>query len=146
MPLGSLASIEYMTASMRRPRLGTLRASGRTWDNSGVTEDVATGSAAGPAAGYLLSLGLRSAGETFQVHQGRFVGRPSRIEVCSDATSLRVGERLCTTPTPSEKLTEPWTSSLSANGGFRDGGIPCIPCPTGVGTKVSSGPPGRVRR
>jgi trans-2,3-dihydro-3-hydroxyanthranilate isomerase len=54
---------------------------GRTWDNRGVTEDVATGSAAGPAAAYLVSHGLRSATEPFQVQQGRFVGRPSRIDV-----------------------------------------------------------------
>jgi PhzF family phenazine biosynthesis protein len=54
---------------------------GRTWDNRGVTEDVATGSAAGPAAAYLVRHGLRPADESFHVHQGRFVGRPSRIDV-----------------------------------------------------------------
>ncbi len=54
---------------------------GRTWDNRGVTEDVATGSAAGPVAAYLVSHGVRSSTEPFQVHQGRFVGRPSRIDV-----------------------------------------------------------------
>jgi PhzF family phenazine biosynthesis protein len=57
------------------------RPEGRTWDNRGVTEDVATGSAAGPAAAYLVSHGIRSADEPFDVHQGRFVGRPSRIHV-----------------------------------------------------------------
>jgi PhzF family phenazine biosynthesis protein len=57
------------------------RPEGRTWDNRGVTEDVATGSAAGPTAAYLVSHGLRAAGEPFHVHQGRFVGRPSRIDV-----------------------------------------------------------------
>jgi trans-2,3-dihydro-3-hydroxyanthranilate isomerase len=57
------------------------RPEGRTWDNRGVTEDVATGSAAGPVAGYLTSLGLRPAGRPFHVHQGRFVGRPSRMNV-----------------------------------------------------------------
>jgi trans-2,3-dihydro-3-hydroxyanthranilate isomerase len=57
------------------------RPEGRTWDNSGATEDVATGSAAGPTAAYLVSHGLRSANEPFHVHQGRFVGRPSRIDV-----------------------------------------------------------------
>ena len=57
------------------------RPEGRTWDNRGVTEDIATGSAAGPAAAYLVSHGLRSADEPFHVHQGRFVGRPSRIDV-----------------------------------------------------------------
>ena len=57
------------------------RPEGRTWDNRGVTEDVATGSAAGPTAAYLVSHGLRSADEPFHVHQGRFVGRPSRMDV-----------------------------------------------------------------
>jgi len=46
-----------------------------------VTEDVATGSAAGPTAAYLISHSYRPANEPLQVHQGRFVGRPSRIAV-----------------------------------------------------------------
>ena len=33
---------------------------GRTWDNAGRVEDVATGSAAGPAAAYLIHLGIPS--------------------------------------------------------------------------------------
>jgi trans-2,3-dihydro-3-hydroxyanthranilate isomerase len=41
----------------------------------------ATGSAAGPAAGYLLHHGIRPAGEPIMVYQGRFTGRPSTIEV-----------------------------------------------------------------
>lgn len=58
------------------------RPEGRTWDNAGRVEDVATGSAAGPAAGYLLHHGFRPAGEPVLIHQGRFTGRPSIIEVC----------------------------------------------------------------
>ena len=60
------------------------RPEGRTWDNAGRVEDVATGSAAGPAAGYLLHHGVRPAGEPLLVHQGRFTGRPSTIEVRPD--------------------------------------------------------------
>jgi PhzF family phenazine biosynthesis protein len=68
------------------------RPEGRTWDNRGVTEDVATGSAAGPAAAYLVSHGLRPADKPFHVHQGRFVGRPSRIDVRQTADgSIWVG-------------------------------------------------------
>jgi PhzF family phenazine biosynthesis protein len=65
---------------------------GRTWDNRGVTEDVATGSAAGPTAAYLINHEQRPANEPFHVHQGRFVGRPSRIGVrrTSDG-SIHVG-------------------------------------------------------
>ena len=54
---------------------------GRTWDNAGRVEDVATGSAAGPAAGYLLHHGVRPADEPILIHQGQFTGRPSTIEV-----------------------------------------------------------------
>ena len=54
---------------------------GRTWDNAGRIEDVATGSAAGPAAGYLLHHGVRPRGEPLLIHQGQFTGRPSTIEV-----------------------------------------------------------------
>jgi trans-2,3-dihydro-3-hydroxyanthranilate isomerase len=57
------------------------RPEGRTWDNSGRLEDVATGSAAGPAAGYLLHHGVRLAGEPMLIHQGQYAGRPSTIEV-----------------------------------------------------------------
>jgi trans-2,3-dihydro-3-hydroxyanthranilate isomerase len=57
------------------------RPEGRTWDNAGRVEDVATGSAAGPAAGYLLHHGVRPPGQPLLVHQGRFTGRPSTIEV-----------------------------------------------------------------
>ena len=53
------------------------RPEGRTWDNAGRVEDVATGS----AAGYLLHHGVRPPGEPLLVHQGRFTGRPSTIEV-----------------------------------------------------------------
>ena len=57
------------------------RPEGRTWDNAGRIEDVATGSAAGPAAGYLMHHGARLRGEPLLIHQGRFTGRPSTIEV-----------------------------------------------------------------
>ena len=57
------------------------RPEGRTWDNAGRVEDVATGSAAGPAAGYLLHHGVHPAGQPLLIHQGQFTGRPSTIEV-----------------------------------------------------------------
>jgi trans-2,3-dihydro-3-hydroxyanthranilate isomerase len=68
------------------------RPEGRTWDNGGLTEDIATGSAAGPTAAYLVAHGLRSSHDVFYVHQGRFVGRPSRIRVRHGADgAARVG-------------------------------------------------------
>lgn len=54
---------------------------GRTWDSAGLVEDIATGSAAGPVAAYLVELGKARRGETFELAQGRFLGRPSRLEV-----------------------------------------------------------------
>lgn len=53
----------------------------RTWDNLGRVEDVATGSAAGPAAAYLFAEGLADLDLPVELAQGRFTGRPSRIEV-----------------------------------------------------------------
>jgi trans-2,3-dihydro-3-hydroxyanthranilate isomerase len=52
---------------------------GRTWDNRGLTEDVATGSAAGPAAAYLVLHGREPRG-WLALKQGRFAGRPSELE------------------------------------------------------------------
>jgi trans-2,3-dihydro-3-hydroxyanthranilate isomerase len=57
------------------------RREGRTWDNAGAVEDVATGSAAGPAAPYLMAHGLAAPDEAVIISQGRFVGRPSKIAV-----------------------------------------------------------------
>ena len=57
---------------------------GRTWDNAGRVEDVATGSAAGPAAGYLIEHGVLPSDSPLRIAQGRFTGRPSSIEVSRD--------------------------------------------------------------
>lgn len=57
---------------------------GRTWDNAGAVEDIATGSAAGPAAAYLLQHRLTSDDGPIRLSQGRFLGRPSTITVTRD--------------------------------------------------------------
>lgn len=54
---------------------------GRHWNNDGVMEDVATGSAAGCVGAYLARHGVVPAGREFVLRQGRFTGRPSRIGV-----------------------------------------------------------------
>ncbi|MBA3666454.1 MAG: PhzF family phenazine biosynthesis protein [Sphingomonas sp.] len=54
---------------------------GRTWDNLGRVEDVATGSAAGPVAAFLVRHGRAALGEEFMLSQGRLAGRPSEIVV-----------------------------------------------------------------
>jgi PhzF family phenazine biosynthesis protein len=56
---------------------GTLEC--RTWDNAGIIEDVATGSAAGPLGAYLVQNGFRKPGEIIKISQGKYVGRPSII-------------------------------------------------------------------
>jgi PhzF family phenazine biosynthesis protein len=53
---------------------------GRTWDNNGITEDVATGSAAGPLCAYLVKHELARYEELIHIHQGRFLHRPSIIK------------------------------------------------------------------
>jgi trans-2,3-dihydro-3-hydroxyanthranilate isomerase len=55
------------------------RREGRTWDNDGRVEDIATGSAAGPAAAYLVAHGLAKPGENLVINQGRFLDRPSEL-------------------------------------------------------------------
>lgn len=55
------------------------RREGRTWDNDGRVEDIATGSAAGPAAVYLVTHGLAKSGEKLVLSQGRFLKRPSEL-------------------------------------------------------------------
>jgi trans-2,3-dihydro-3-hydroxyanthranilate isomerase len=52
---------------------------GRTWDNDGRVEDIATGSAAGPAAAYLVAHERVSTGAGLVFSQGRFLDRPSEI-------------------------------------------------------------------
>ncbi|MBC7881672.1 MAG: PhzF family phenazine biosynthesis protein [Anaerolineae bacterium] len=52
---------------------------GRTWDNDGRVEDIATGSAAGPAAVYLVIHQRATSGENITLHQGRFLNRPSAL-------------------------------------------------------------------
>lgn len=65
---------------------------GRTWDPAGQVEDIATGSAAGPVAAYLVKHGQRAVDQAFSLSQGRFVQRPSRLDVCVSADGhVRVG-------------------------------------------------------
>lgn len=62
----------------------------RHWNNDGIIEDVATGSAAGTIGAYrLLHCGARP-GESFTLQQGRFTGRPSRLEVRPHGTAQAV--------------------------------------------------------
>lgn len=62
----------------------------RHWNNDGVVEDVATGSAAGSIGAYRLRHDLTAGGQEFSLHQGRHVGRPSVLTVRPEGTPDRV--------------------------------------------------------
>lgn len=57
---------------------------GRTWDNVGRVEDIATGSAAGPAGAYLWAHDRAIDTTALELMQGRWLGRPSRLRVRRD--------------------------------------------------------------
>jgi trans-2,3-dihydro-3-hydroxyanthranilate isomerase len=61
----------------------------RHWNNDGIIEDVATGSAAGTIGAYRLRHGL-TGGETFVLHQGQFTGRPSELRVRPEGSASHV--------------------------------------------------------
>lgn len=66
---------------------------GRTWDNDGRVEDIATGSAAGPAGAFLVAHKVAQPDSPLVIHQGRFLGRSSELTVvvCGEsAASVRV--------------------------------------------------------
>jgi trans-2,3-dihydro-3-hydroxyanthranilate isomerase len=52
---------------------------GRHWENDGSVEDIATGSAAGCVAAYLVRHGRAAVDTPIALSQGRFVGRPSTL-------------------------------------------------------------------
>ncbi len=62
----------------------------RHWNNDGLLEDIATGSAAGTVGAYCLHHGLVRGGELFILKQGRFTGRPSVLRVQPEGTSEAV--------------------------------------------------------
>lgn len=63
----------------------------RHWNNDGIVEDIATGSAAGTIGAYRLRHGRAKGDETFALHQGRFAGRPSRLMVRPMGSSSAAG-------------------------------------------------------
>lgn len=67
--------------------LDTTGVEGRHWNNDGVVEDVATGSAAGCVAAYLMRRGRARDGEAISLSQGRFTGRPSTITIAAYGTA-----------------------------------------------------------
>ena len=62
----------------------------RHWNNDGIIEDVATGSAAGTIGAYRLRHGLVRGGDTFILNQGQYTGRPSTLRVLAEGSVNRV--------------------------------------------------------
>lgn len=54
---------------------------GRTWDNFGLVEDIATGSSAGPVGAYLVKNGFENFNEQIKLSQGEFLNRESELRV-----------------------------------------------------------------
>ncbi|KUO52723.1 MAG: phenazine biosynthesis protein PhzF [Sphingomonadales bacterium BRH_c3] len=68
----------------------------RHWNNDGIAEDVATGSAAGTIGAYRLRYCAAETNAAFKLHQGRFTGRASQLIVEPQGTpdtihSVKVG-------------------------------------------------------
>ncbi|PLP56839.1 PhzF family phenazine biosynthesis protein [Mesorhizobium loti] len=68
----------------------------RHWNNDGIIEDIATGSAAGTIGAYCLRYCGARSGKAFTLNQGRFAGRPSELVVEPHGTpdnvlSVKVG-------------------------------------------------------
>jgi trans-2,3-dihydro-3-hydroxyanthranilate isomerase len=60
------------------------------WPASGIPEDAATGSAAGPLALHLARHGLNGFGEEIEIHQGDYMGRPCRLYATAFGSSERI--------------------------------------------------------
>lgn len=63
---------------------------GRHWNNDGVLEDVATGSAAGCVGAYLAKHGRVPFNQTFFLAQGRFTGRASEMSIIVSGSQEKV--------------------------------------------------------
>ncbi|WP_432033349.1 PhzF family phenazine biosynthesis protein [Streptomyces antibioticus] len=63
---------------------------GRHWNNDGIVEDVATGSAAGCVAGYLRRHERLDDGCPTTLRQGRFTGRPSEMTISAHGRATHI--------------------------------------------------------
>jgi PhzF family phenazine biosynthesis protein len=71
--------------------LDTVGLEGRHWNNDGLVEDVATGSAAGCVAAYLRRHDRLGDGQAATLRQGQFTGRPSQITIRAHGAGTRIG-------------------------------------------------------
>lgn len=100
------------------------RREGRTWDNAGRVEDIATGSAAGPTAAYLVRHGLATRGQAQVLAQGRFLHRPSALHATVTGESelrAQVGGRVCLVGGGALRLPDAWFAGVNGGPGRHDG-------------------------
>lgn len=67
---------------------------GRTFDNKGLVEDIATGSAAGPVGAYLIKNGFEKFNSLITIYQGEHLNRPSEIRVYVNGKEFSYGDIL----------------------------------------------------
>ncbi|QNK64779.1 PhzF family phenazine biosynthesis protein [Pedobacter sp. PAMC26386] len=87
----SLSKVKVLTGDLERKLeevgakfffvLDIQNLTGRTWDNLGLVEDIATGSSAGPVGAYLVKNKIVPPDQEFVLKQGAYLGRPSEIKV-----------------------------------------------------------------
>jgi PhzF family phenazine biosynthesis protein len=83
-----VARVATCTASTGRAGLCGLRA--LLQPDLRISEDPATGTAAGPLAGHLATHGVVADGSTVFIEQGHWIGRPSLIEVSMVAERVTI--------------------------------------------------------
>ena len=87
-------------------------------------EDIATGSAAGPTAAYLVRHGLATRGEAQVLAQGRFLGRPSALHATVMGDSelrVQVGGRVCPVGGGALRLPSEWFAEVNNGPDRHDG-------------------------
>jgi len=72
--------------------LDVAKTRGRTWDNLGLVEDIATGSAAGPVGAYLVKNNLENTDTEIILHQGDFLERPSKLKIMVSSYNDQMNE------------------------------------------------------
>lgn len=65
---------------------------GRTWDNFGLVEDIATGSAAGPVGAYFVNNRLEKIDKEIIIRQGDFLNRPATMKILVTSDKGQIGD------------------------------------------------------
>lgn len=102
--LGAQGCYPYTTEPAPDGRVASARFANPT---AGISEDPATGSAAGPLAAHLVATSMAPAGADLHIVQGERVGRPSRISVRVDRDVVSIAGHCVTVATGTLRLPGP---------------------------------------